>query len=214
MSSTFSAASAASRSGSSVPACKPSPSARSIPIAGASCNGTGPVSQSGPISEACAQLTFLPLISSAADFPVSRSRALREVATEATVTSGQKCAELFRNAGPLGSFVRMLLTSTDWQSAKWWLIWKGSDTKSRHRLKFRLVPSDTITSARASGLLATPTATANQAAPSMAKHPGCSGIDLSPETIERRMGYPPGWTVCEPSATPSCPKSPKSSAEP
>jgi hypothetical protein len=144
----------------------------------------------------CEQLTFLPLMSSAAAFPVSRSQALREDATAVTVISGQKCAELFRNAGPLGSFVRTLLTSTDWQSAKWWLIWKGSDTKSRRRLKFRLVPSDTTTGGHASGFVATPTAKANQSAPSMRKWPGCLEIDLTPEIIERRMGYPIGWTDC------------------
>jgi hypothetical protein len=38
---------------------------------------------------------------------------------------------------------------------------KGS-TRSRHRLKFRLVPSDTITRGRASGLSATPTAKADR----------------------------------------------------
>src|SRR6188768_566065 len=44
MSSTFSAALAASPSASSAPACEPSPSARSIPIAAPSCDGTGQMS--------------------------------------------------------------------------------------------------------------------------------------------------------------------------
>jgi hypothetical protein len=62
-------------------------------------------------------------------------------------------------------------------------------------LKFRLVPLDKTTGGRASGFAATPTATANQLAPSMQKHPGCRLIaDLKPETLERRMGFPPGWT--------------------
>jgi hypothetical protein len=197
MSLTFSAASAGSHSASKEPECEPSRSARSTPIANECSESTGQMSRSSKTSETCEQLTFLPLMSSAAAFPANRSQVLREDATAVTVISGQKCAELFRNAGPLGSFVRMLLTSTDWESAKWWLIWRGSDTRSRRRLKFRLVPSDTITGGRASGFVATPTAKANQSAPSMTKWRGCLGIDLTPEMIERRMGYPVGWTDLE-----------------
>lgn len=32
---------------------------------------------------------------------------------------------------------------------------------------------------------------------------------INPRWMERMMGYPPGWTDCEPSAMPSCPKLPK-----
>jgi hypothetical protein len=129
-----------------------------------------------------------------------------------TVGSGQKCLGLFSNVGPLGLLVKTLLASTVWRSRKWFLTWKPAATKSK-RLKFRLVPSDTIIGGRASGFLATPTATANQSAPSMQKHPGCRGVDLTPEILEKRMGFPIGWTDLEkdPLETQSFQKSLKSS---
>jgi len=50
-------------------------------------------------------------------------------------------------------------------------------------------------------LLATPTATANQTAPSMQKHPGCRAFvalfgaePILEKTYEWLMGLPPGWT--------------------
>lgn len=125
-----------------------------------------------------------------------------EKAQKMTASSGRKCAALLKSQSPLGSLVRTLLESLGWRSSKWFLTWKPSGTKLRHRSRFRLVPSDTITSGRATGFLATPTATANQGAPSMQKHPGCRGIIVEPEEWERRMGYPRGWTDCECSETP------------
>ena len=57
-----------------------------------------------------------------------------------TVTSGRKCAELYRKSGPLGSLVRMLLGSSAWSSTRCFLTWKASATPAK-RLLFRLVPS-------------------------------------------------------------------------
>lgn len=65
------------------------------------------------------------------------------------------------------------------------------------------------TSAHAFGCLATPTATANQLAPSMAKHPGCRNLQAMVETTgltlptlyEWMMGWPIGWTELKPLAT-------------
>lgn len=49
-----------------------------------------------------------------------------------------------------------------------------------------------------SSWLPTPTATANQWAPSMRKHPSCRNLQglvgKSPEVFEWLMGFPPGWT--------------------
>lgn len=56
-----------------------------------------------------------------------------------TVTSGRKCLELYKNSGPLGSLVRMLLASSTWRSTRCYLTWKTSATPAR-RLLFRLVP--------------------------------------------------------------------------
>ena len=57
-----------------------------------------------------------------------------------TVISGQRCAELYRKSGPLGSLVRMLLESSQWRSTRCFLTWKISATPAK-RLLFRLVPS-------------------------------------------------------------------------
>lgn len=63
-----------------------------------------------------------------------------EEARKTTVTSGLKCLELYRNSGPLGSLVRMLLGSSIWRSTRCILTWKTKVTPSK-RLLFRLVPS-------------------------------------------------------------------------
>ena len=63
-----------------------------------------------------------------------------EEARRMTVTSGLKCLELYRNSGPLGLLVRMLLGSSIWRSTRCTLTWKTKVTPS-NRLLFRLVPS-------------------------------------------------------------------------
>ena len=62
----------------------------------------------------------------------------------------------------------------------------------------------------AGALLATPTATANQLCPSMAKHPGCVAWQaihptgpLRPSFVEWMMGFPYEWTACTDSETQS-----------
>ena len=73
--------------------------------------------------------------------PASRSALPgSEEARKMTVTSGQRCLELYKKSGPLGSLARMLLGSSAWNSTRCWLTWKPADTKCR-RLYFRLVPS-------------------------------------------------------------------------
>ena len=138
------------------------------------------------------QLTFF-----AEDSPASRFPAPLPGSDEArtvTITSGQKCLELYRKSGRIGCWLKTLLTLTEWHSATWFLIWKASATKSRRCLKFRLVPSDTITGARASGFVATPTATANQDCPSMQKWPSCQKAIVTPKQWEELMGFPADWT--------------------
>lgn len=54
-----------------------------------------------------------------------------------TVTSGQRCLELYKNCGPLGSLVRMCLESSIWHSTRCFLTWKISATP-RNRLLFQL----------------------------------------------------------------------------
>ena len=63
-----------------------------------------------------------------------------EEARKMTVTSGQRCLELYRRSDPVGSLVRMLLASSVWRSTQCYLTWKTSATPAK-RLLFRLVPS-------------------------------------------------------------------------
>lgn len=70
-----------------------------------------------------------------------------------------------------------------------WKAWDIDSMRSCCRLS---LPARTII---ASGhtLYATPTAKANQSAPSMRKWPGCRGVDTSPAGMLSRMGFPPAW---------------------
>ena len=105
----------------------------------------------------CEQLTLF-----RADSPASRSALPgSEEARRMTVTSGLKCLELYRNSGPLGSLVRMLLGSSIWRSTRCTLIWKTKVMPSR-RLLFRLVPSTPRTGGTDAQLwVGTPTAIAH-----------------------------------------------------
>jgi hypothetical protein len=111
---------------------------------------------------------------SPADSPASRSRALeRGWAEKMTASSGLTCSALLKRGDPIASLVKTLLGSTAWDSTTRLMIWRPSATRLRRRLKFQLVALEPSTSDTDSGLLATPTATANQLAPSMANNPGC-----------------------------------------
>ena len=93
-----------------------------------------------------------------ADSPASRSALPgSEEARRMTVTSGLKCLELYRNSGPLGSLVRMLLGSSIWRSTRCTLTWKTKVTPSK-RLLFRLVPLTRRTGGTDARLLPTVTA--------------------------------------------------------
>ena len=84
----------------------------------------------------CEQLTLFQEDSPASRFPLPGS----VEAARMTVTSGQKCSELYANSGPAGSLARMLLESSIWRSTRCTLTWKTKVTPSK-RLLFRLVPS-------------------------------------------------------------------------
>lgn len=81
-----------------------------------------------------------------------------EQARKMTATSGRKCSALSKSSSPLGWLVRTCLESTDWRSTRCWLTWKPAGTKSRHRLKFRLVHSTRGMSGSECGFWATPKA--------------------------------------------------------
>ena len=88
------------------------------------------------------------------------------VAQKMTVISGLKCLDLSKSSGPIGSLEKMLLGTSIWASTKCSLTWKQRATP-QGRLLFQLVPLMLTTDEIESGLLHTPTATANQMAPSM-----------------------------------------------
>ena len=101
------------------------------------------------------------------DSPASRSVLPgSEEARKMTVTSGQRCSELYKNSGPLGSLVRMLLESSTWHSTRCFLTWKPSATPAR-RLLFRLAVSTPRTAGTDVPYWPTPTARDYKGANSM-----------------------------------------------
>lgn len=111
-----------------------------------------------------------------------------EEARMMTVTSGQKCLELSKKSGPLGSLEKTLLTSSTWRSTKCYLTWKPKITKQGHLL-FRLVPSTPRTGGTDAPLLPTPTATlANHGGPNQRDSSGRPGLQMA------AMMWPPPTT--------------------
>ncbi len=95
-------------------------------------------------------------------FPTRESNKLKTT----PATSGQKCLDLSGNAGPLGLLEKTLLGSSNWAWTKYSLTWRAKATP-QGRLIFQLARLAPRTSDSDSGLLHTPTAKANQMAPSM-----------------------------------------------
>jgi hypothetical protein len=107
------------------------------------------------------------LTSLSGDTPASPSRLPgSDEAIKMTDTSGRKCLELSKLSGPLGFVEKMLLDTSLWASTRCYLTWKPKDTK-QGALLFRLSPQTPRTDETDAGLLHTPTAKANQMAPSM-----------------------------------------------
>jgi len=126
--------------------------------------------------------------------PASRFRARREVATDGYRTTGI--------CGPHGTGLslqtrlerclanRLPLQTIGLQASA--MTWKPWITTSERRFS-RLSLSAATMRAIGCTLWATPTATANQSAPSMQKHPGCRGLVVTPDAWRLRMGYPREW---------------------
>lgn len=77
------------------------------------------------------------------------------------------------------------------------MTWKEWVTPSGRRF-CRLQLSAKAMRALGFTLHATPTATANQACPSMAKWPGCKGFEVTADSFREKMGYPQAWLKCSP----------------
>ena len=78
-----------------------------------------------------------------------------EKARKMTVTSGQRCLELYGKSARCGLLAKMLLESSIWHSTRCFLTWKTSVTKGK-RLLFRLVASMPRTKENVSLLWPTP----------------------------------------------------------
>jgi len=101
--------------------------------------------------------------------------------------SGRKCLGLSKNVGPLGLLEKTLLESRNWAWTKYSLTWRTKATP-QGRLIFQLVRLAPPTSDNASGLLHTPTAKANQMAPSMVNRDEGSWGQIWPTPNARENG--------------------------
>jgi hypothetical protein len=147
------------------------------------------------------QLTLFPEDSHASHFPWLESKKVKGM----TVISGQKCLELYRNSGPLGCLVKMLLESSVWHSTKCYLIWKVRVTKHK-RLLFQLVPLVPYTDGTESLLLPTPVASDYKGGRKQHRWRKATNsyrdycrqiwglIYPNPKLTEIIMGFPAGWT--------------------
>lgn len=129
-----------------------------------------------------------------------------EQARRMTVTSGLKCLELYRKQNQLGLLVKMLLTSSTWNSNERYLTWKAKGTTHR-RLLFQLVAS--TANINEIEYLWSPTPQASdyrkvistmgsclrtlKATPELGTQEGW----LNPEYSEWLMGFPTKWTDLE-----------------
>lgn len=136
----------------------------------------------------------------------------KEEALATTVTSGQKCLELYKSSNRHGSSLKTcvgyLLSKGDWYSNKSALTWKTVVTKS-NRLLFQLSPSTHRTEGIESGLsLKTPSASEAEGGWKIAdkyweaKAPKLkmrdqvgrkTGLKLQPNFVAWMMGYPLNW---------------------
>jgi hypothetical protein len=115
------------------------------------------------------------------------------------MTYGQRCGESWQMSLP-GTFLPK--TSANLLLIKRPMILNRWVTKP-NAFPFPRRTWVVITFGKGFGYLATPTATANQSAPSMMKHPGCRNFvtvfgNMNPTAYEWLMGWPVGWTDLKP----------------
>jgi len=147
----------------------PSPSASKNLSVKPSSESTGPTRQSSTTSAPSRQMDLEELTSSSAVSLANLGvRPGSKEARKMTVTSGRKWLALLQSYGHAGLLAKMseALLTNQWGSSAAFLTWRASAIAPSHLL-FQLAPSMPPTDATASGLLHTPTAAANQMAPSM-----------------------------------------------
>lgn len=121
------------------------------------------------------------------DSPVSHSLLLAPKKVLRTpAISGQRCAVLLRNCGPISCLAKMLLISSIWGSTKRSLTWKRQDIPSGHSY-FLLVPSARGMNANglSSSALMFPTPLASDTGSRMKTE----RISISPTGAFRRRNY-------------------------
>lgn len=106
-----------------------------------------------------AQLTLWQEASPASHSVLRESDAARQMA----VISGQKLFALFKRPSPVGSLLKMLLSSSQWYSTLYRLTWKAQGTK-QGRCYFQLVPQARHISAHDALSWPTPVAQEDRAA--------------------------------------------------
>ena len=144
-------------------------------------------------------------------------------AQKMTAHSGRKCCESYAKYSQLGSLVKTLLESSQWNSTQCFLTWKVKATPAK-RLLFQLVPSMPPTNATDVGsspttMWPTPTATeykgarSKEAMEKTGRDPHTNSLrdaveaqsgyatpkgklsgSLNPEWVEWLMGFPIGHT--------------------
>ena len=198
--------------------------ARSTPTAALSSPTAGPESSATRTFETSTE-TRSELISSQEDFPVRTFPPLTADSTSSdfgarSLDSGESSDESSTFFSLSGSWLRTALNGEPgFPKLKLTLPrWAMGVRRSNSQPARLALP----TSARGSSWLPTPTATANQLAPSMRKHKSClllqdltgsTGGKPHPEVFEWLMGFPERWTDLEHSETPSSRKSRKQSDE-
>ena len=128
-----------------------------------------------------------------------------EKARQMTATSGQKLLGLYKKPDPLGSFVKMLLGISHWDSKKCFLTWKGQTIFHNVSL-FQLQASTPHIKGKDCGLLHTPSGCSNDGKNNVVgrldewggiRNP-LRGTKLGKMRCasfeEWMMGYPIGWT--------------------
>jgi len=181
---------------------KQSPSASESRSAKPSSESIGRIRQSTTTCKPSQQIDLEELISSAAGFHASRGPLPgSNEAQKMTVTSGRSWLPLLKSYGLDGSLGKMCeaLLTRNWASSAAFLTWKASAIKPSHLL-FQLAPSMPRTDETGSGLFHTPTATANQMAPSMRSAPG-SWWPTPTAHLHKEGGYPAEYTRNTPTLT-------------
>jgi hypothetical protein len=128
-----------------------------------------------------------------------------EAAMAITVPSGERCLGLFKNQGPLGSLVRMLLVSKQWASIVFALTWSMRVTPYGY-LIFQLRASAHDMNVAGYTSLPTPLARDFKDSEAPVYRDGVQQMDTlgrvlggtpHPEFVEAMMGFPIGWTDLE-----------------